>query len=811
MTPTLITVCLFVCIYPDQIEVKNVRRCRIKWRSQFTNQLIRYLRITPVLFITLLIPYTSFAEKSPVDCVNPLIDTHKSRWFYFTPACRPFGMVSLSPDTRVGGDWMHGYLYGDTNILCFSHIHGWQLYGIPVMPITGEFCAQKGLAAAASGFSHNDETVHPGYYKVFLKRYGVTAELTSTMRVGFHRYTFPASHHAYIAFDTGATLMDRVASSAVRQTGPQEIAGYSVMAPTMRRPKAFTVYFVARFSQPVKFGAWRNKGLVPEGSEISGTNVGAYVSFSTTNGEQIMLKVALSYTSERNARKNLEAELPGWDFDRTVRESKATWNQWLGRIKVQGGTEAQRVKFYTDLWHALLGRHIVSDADGSYCDMTSGKPVVRRVTCGPDGKPLFPHYNFDALWGSQWSLNILWSLAYPEIMDGFCNTMVDMYRNGGLIPRGPAGGNYTFVMIGDPAAPFFAAAYNQGIRNYNVQLAYEGLRKNALPGGIRDHAGYEFGSSACGGGMSYYVSRGYVPEAIGGKGLHKDGASMTLEYAYEDWCLAQLAKAIGKSKDYEWLMRRSFNYTNLWDPSVKFMRPRNKDGSWLADFTPVSKNRPFHTVGFCEADSAIYTHFVPQDVPGLIRLFGGKEDYARTLNRQFERAAPFRFLAPRDGHDGAWVDYGNEPSLDLAYLFNFADTPWLAQKWVRAVKEQAYGDISPMGGYNGDEDQGQLGALGVLMAIGLFDVEGGASVNPTYQITSPVFDRVIIQLNQHYFSGRKFTITTRDNSAKNIYIQSAKLNGRELKQFWFPQADLVKGGKLELQLGPEPSHWAVGH
>jgi predicted alpha-1,2-mannosidase len=747
---------------------------------------------------------------APVDLANPQIDTHKSRWFFFSSACRPFGMVNLSPDTRVGGDWGYGYLYGDTNILCFSHIHGWQLYGVPVMPTTGEFHAQEGLEAAASPFSHTDEVVHPGYHKVLLQRYGVTAELTSTTRVGFHRYTFPASDPAYIAFDTSATLMDKTSFSGIRQVSPREIAGCSVMSPTQRRSKPFTVYFVAQFSKPVNFCAWRDKKLLPNPIEsVSGKSVGGYVSFSTTNGEQVSMKVAISYTGEKNARRNLQTELPDWDFDAVVHASRDDWNEWLGHIIVEGGTEAQRVKFYTDLWHALLGRRIVSDVDGSYCDNTGSAPSIRHVRLDKGGKPLFPHYNFDGLWGSHWSLNILWSFAYPEVMDGFCNTMVDMYRDGGLIPRGPSGGNYTYVMTGDPAAPFFAAAYNKGIRGYDAERAYEGMQKNAQPGGIRDHAGYEFETNACGGGMKYYVERGYVPENIEGKGMHKDSASMTLEYAYEDWCLAQMAKALGNDKDYQWLRRRSFNYTNLWNPTVKFIRPRNLDGSWLADFTPVGALGSFHTEGFTEANSAIYTHFVPQDMPGLIELFGGNEKYAAALNRQFELARPLNFVVPHGEHGGAWVDYDNEPSMEMAHLFNFAGKPWLSQKWGRAVLQQAFSNITPLGGYNGDEDQGQLGALGVLLAIGLFDVEGGAATNPTYQIVSPIFDRVIIRLNRNYFPGKEFIITTRNNSTTNIYIQTVKLNGKALKQFWFSHNDLIKGGELEIELGALPSNWPI--
>jgi predicted alpha-1,2-mannosidase len=284
---------------------------------------------------------------------------------------------------------------------------------------------------------------------------------------------------------------------------------------------------------------------------------------------------------------------------------------------------------------------------------------------------------------------------------------------------------------------------------------------------------------------------------------------MTLEYAYQDWCLAQFALALGKTNDAAWLMRRSFNYTNLWDASAQFMRPRNKDGSWLQNFAPVGPKGSFNGKGFTEADSAIYTHAVPQDIPGLIQLFGGNENYVTALNHQFELAAPENFVVPHGEHGGAWVDYDNEPSIEMAHLFNFAGAPWLSQKWARAVQRQALSDITPFGGYNGDEDQGQLGALGVLMAIGLFDVQGGASVNPTYQITSPIFDRVTIRLDPRYFPGKTFTIITRNNSATNQYIQSVKLAGQPLGNYWFPHRELAAGGRLEIELGPQPSQWAA--
>ena len=775
--------------------------------------------IRRIIFCVLLFSFMAFgcsvnktAEKTPADYVNPFVDTHKSRWFYFSSACRPFGMVNLSPDTDTEGSWNSGCLYDSPYIRCFSHIHGWQLSGIAVMPTVGEMNGHLGMEAYKSRFTHEGEIAQPGYHKVYLKDYGIWAELTSTTRVGFHRYSFPGSKGANILFDVGAYLAHGpTAWSEVVKVNDRELEGKAVMAGTIRRPKDFPVYFVARFSRAFdEFGGWEEKRLKELPVEhISGEDAGAYVSWAKIGpGEEILVKVAISYTSVENARKNLEEELPHWDFDRVRRESFDEWNSLLGRIKVKGGTEKQKVKFYTDLWHALLGRRIVSDADGKYMDMTGNEPVIRQVKLDEKGKPIFPHYNFDALWGTHWSLNILWSIAYPEIMDGFGNTMTDMYKNGGLIPRGPAGGNYTFVMIGDPAAPFFASAYNKGIRGYDVEKAYAGLRKNAFPGGLRDHAGYEHIYPATGGGMEYYVKQGWVPEGIEITGFHADGASMTLEYAYQDWCLAQMAKSMGKEDDYKLFMERSENYKNIWDAETGWMRPRELDGSWMENFKPVGDRDKYgpnlfsHVRGFCESNSAIYSYFVPHDMAGLISLFGGAETFAERLNEQFEKAKTYDFVD--QPHHSAWVAYTNQPGTGMAHLFNYAGKPWLTQKWVREVKE-AYGDTTAYGGYHGDEDQGQMGALGVLMAIGLFEVDGGANAEPYYEITSPVFDEVEITLNPNYYPGKTFKIITKNNSDENRYIQSARLNGRDWNKCWFAHEILANGGTLELIMGDSPN------
>jgi predicted alpha-1,2-mannosidase len=682
--------------------------------------------------------------------------------------------------------------------------------GVPVMPVTGEMKGHLGMNVYKSAFTHEGEIAKPGYHKVFLTDYGIWAELTSTCRVGLHRYTFPKSDKAYILFDTGSFLANsRMDSSSVRKVSDIEIEGMSVMGPSLshRRPKPTPVYFVAQFDKPMKdFGGWVNKELITNPvNAIGGKDAGAFIQFETQEGEQINVKVAISYTGIDQARKNLQAELPDWDFERVKQESFDEWNKELGKIRVSGGTDAQKVKFYTDLFHAQLGRRIVSDIDGKYLDMTGETMRIGQAPLDKNGKP-WPHHNYDSWWGSHWSLNILWSMAYPEVMDGFCNSMISNYKDGGLIDRGISGGNYTFVMIGDPAVSFFATAYNKGIRNYDVELAYEALYKNAFLGGDRDHGGYEHRVPATGGGMKYYLEMGYVPyDRTDGVGFHHSATSaMTLEYAYQDWCLAQMAKTMGKEADYNLFIARSQNYRNVWNPDAGFMFPRLMDGSFMKDVNPARGGRD---IGFCESNAAIYSHYVPHDMNGLISLYGGNDNYAEILNEQFEKGEKNGFR--HNDNEEFWTQYTNQPGTGMAHLFSYAGYPWLTQKWVRKVKE-AYSDITPYGGYYDDEDQGQMGALGVLMAIGLFEVDGGAAAIPNYEITAPIFDKVEIDLNPDYYQGGTFTIVTKNNSHENMYIQSVKLNCMPINTFYFPHSEFAKGGVLEIELGNEPNKlWGI--
>jgi len=769
---------------------------------------------TPKLAIALsllLLSASAVAAKEPVDWVDPTISTaspHGPRWILFASACRPFGMVNLSPDTiphAAGGLRNMGYVYTSDVIHGFSHVHAWQLSGIPVMPTTGPLKGPQGSKVYGSKFSHDSEVICPGYHGVTLDDYGIRAELTSTDRVGLHRYTFPKSDTSRILFDLGATLGPCAMDDALaRKASDTELEGYVVNGRTWRRSKPTPIYFVARFDKPFRaFGGWVGKKVLDDVDEVSGKGSGAFVEYATAEGDIIQLKVAISYVSIEQARLNLDTELPHWDFDRVKQESRQVWNEWLSKIEVEGGTDAQRSRFYTDLWHVLLGRRITSDVNGKYCDMTGPKPVVRQIPAGPDGKPKYAHYNSDCFWGAYWNVNQIWAMAYPELMNGWCNFLVDMYKDGGLIPRGPSAHNYTHVMIATHSTPFIVSAYMKGIRNFDVQKAYEGLRKNHFPGGMMDKHRYEH-NTVGGGRVGLYIEGGYIPhDKKSHCWPHPDGSSLTLEYAYDDWCLAQMAKALGKEDDYRLFMKRAGNYRNLWDESTQFMRPRNADGSWLKPFDPLATGKG----GFTEGNAWHYTWFVPHDVEGLIQLFGGRDAFNKKLNQAFELSAvPDPGLAPfAEGEGRGYVCYANQPCLQMAHLFNYSGVPWLSQKWVREVKERTFGGVTPREGYRHDDDSGQLSGVGVLMAIGLFEVRGGAALNPVYELTSPIFDKVTIHLDKRYYPGDRFVIAAQNNSKQNKYIQSATLDGKLLNRPWFFHRQLVDGGTLTLELGPKPN------
>jgi predicted alpha-1,2-mannosidase len=736
-------------------------------------------------------------SKQPIDLVYPQLDSENSRWFFFSSACRPFGMVNLSPDNQIDGAWGTGYRYNTDTIKGFSHIHAWQLSGLSVMPVTiSEENKGSIFTDFFSKFSHETEKVAPGYHKVELDRYQITAELTSTKRVGFHRYSFPQNNQAGIVFNLNTMLGPcKNINGTLEKTGDSELSGKLDCAPTSRRPKPFTVFFKIELNVPVK-------------SIETDEETGNYLVLLDNKENEVLMKAALSYTSNENAEINLQTELPGWDFDKVVDDSKDEWNSLLSRIKIEGGTETQQSRFYTDLWHALQGRRIISDINGAYPDNTGETFRVGQLPLDENGKPKFNQYNSDSFWGAQWTINTLWGIAYPEIYEEFVYSMMQYYKDGGLVPRGPSGGNYTYVMTGASSTPFIVSAIQKGIVKNDLEEIYQALKKNHMPGGIMENAGYEHKTNL-GGGFKYYVDLGYVPHPNpdGRFGLHQDGASLTMEYAYQDWTLAQLAKKLGHDADAEYFTKRSKNYANVFDKESGWMRPKNVEGKWREDFDPYQYEN-----GFNESNGAQSTWFVPHDLPGLAELMGGKVAAAEKLNTQFETAEALNFTSGTS-HDKELhpeykrvpINYGNQPSMQTAYVFNQIGRPDLTQFWSRKVVEKAFSGLSPATGYNGDEDQGLMGSLSVLLKLGLFQMNGGTEENPQYQLGSPIFDKAVIQLHPKYYQGKEIIIETIGNSAENVFIESVELNNNPVHNYWINHEDLVNGCKLVMKMSKNPN------
>ncbi len=732
------------------------------------------------------------SEINPVDLVYPQLDTENSRWFFFSSASRPFGMVNLSPDTEVDGAWGSGYRYKVDTIQGFSHIHAWQLSGLSVIPVgLTENNKQTIYKDYKSKFSHETEEIAPGYHYVTLQRYGIEAQLTSTKRVGFHKYSFTGTSGPAILFNLNGTLgPSDISDGILSQVDGKNLSGELTIAPTHRRPKPVKLFFSVALNKEVKS---------IEQDEATGN----YLIALDDDTQEVLMKVAISYTSVENAKENLATELSHWDFDTVVSDSKKEWNDMLSRIEVTGGTEKAQKRFYTDLWHALQGRRIISDVNGAYPDNTGDSFRVGQIPLDEKGKPKFNHYNSDSFWGAQWTINSLWGLVYPEIMEEFVQSLLQYQKDGGLVPRGPSGGNYTYVMTGASSTPFIVSAIQKGIVTDNLEEIYQAVKKNHMPGGIMEKAGYEHNTSL-GGGLKYYIRDGYVPHPIpeGKFGGHQDGASLTMEYAYQDWTLAQLAKKLGHTEDYNYFMKRSLNYQNVFDTSVGWMRPKNADGQWYENFDPYE-----HEHGFNESNGAQSTWFVPHDLKGLAKLMGGNEKAVDKLNDQFETAEKLGFTS---GNSHAQelhpeyrripINYGNQPSIQTAFVFSQLERPDLTQLWSRKVVDKAFSGLSPATGYNGDEDQGLMGSLAVLMKIGLFQMNGGTEENPQYEFGSPIFDKISIRLH----NGNQLVINAPGASSDTPYLNAVKINGEESDQLKINHSDILKGATLDFTMGAEP-------
>ena len=769
----------------------------------------------PLLVSGLLVLWCSiatWAQQRPIDYVNPNIGSVHSRWFFYTPAALPFGMAKLAPSTdghlgSTHGWQANGYDDRHESIESFVHFHEFQVGGIAVMPTVGPLKVTPGELdkpdeGYRSRFAKADEIARPGYYRVRLKDYDVEVELTATQRVGFHRYTFPRSEAAHIIFDVGHQQGESgpVTDAYVRRVGPREIEGYVVTFPIYTKnyqPDArIRMYFVAHLNKAPKAVGAMNKGQVQPGiSEARGPGAGLYLDFATEEREAIEMKVGLSYTSLANARLNFAAEATGKTFDQVRATAEATWNRELGKLRVEGGREEDRIKFYTGLYHALLGRGLASDVNGAYPknDGTVGQILLKN------GRPIHHHYNTDAVWGAFWNLGQLWALAWPEYYNDFIQSQLLVYQDAGWLGDGIANSCYVSGVGTNFVSLIFASAYTRGIRNFDVELAYEAALKNEL----------EWRDRPAGAGkadLEHFVKHGYIPTLPDGSQFC---ASHTLEYCFSSYAVAQCAKLLGKQDDYERLMEYSKGWELLFDPKSKFILPKDKNGTFKEDLDPF---KPWD--GFQEGNAFQYTFYVPHDPAGLIAKVG-QDEFNDRLNAVFEKAQETVFGGGRTVNAFSGItsvyNHGNQPCLHIPWLFNFSGQPWLTQKWTRTICNEFYGTTGLHGyGYGQDEDQGQLGAWYVIAALGLFDVLGGARAEPTVQIGSPLFDRVTITLNPDYHPGQRFVIETHNNGPDNLYVQQAQLNGQKLTDCWFDFETLVKGGTLSLTMGSEPNRqWGI--
>jgi len=720
-----------------------------------------------------------------VDMVDPYIMSARGRWFFFGTGKRPFGMVNVFPDTHNAGQAGGGYNYTYNDVVGFCHLHGWMTVGLDVMPTTnGNYELNK--TGWKSPFSRKTEIVKPGYHKLYLDKYSMWAEITSTERVGFHRYTYPKGGRTDIIFSLGGPSGSaKMKNGHITKVSGNELEGYYDRTDGYwGGPPSVRTFFVVQMDKPFsRFEHWSN-GFEDKSGYVVYDNVPA--------GGVIQMKVGISFTSIDNARLNLTTECDHWDFERVKNDSQNVWNDYFGRIDVKGGTKAQRTKFYTDLWHALMGRHKLNDVNGAIPDYTDGKgnnsPTlkVRQLPVDAAGKPKFNYYNSDSFWLTNFNLNLLWGIGWPHVLEDFAKSFIELDKWGGILPRGPNGGGYSYIMTGCPATPMIVSAYNRGVLDMPGEEVLSVLRRNHMTGSGMDKVW---------GDLQFYLDNGWCP--MWGNPKFDMTGGLTLEWAFDDWCVAQLADKVGDKKNYDYFMNRSKNYKNVWDSSTGFMRPRKKDGSWHSPYDPIQ------WYGFVEGNAWTYTWYVPHDIPGLARLMGGEDKFTDKLNYAFEQEVPHKFGG--QGRDKGHFEYGNQPACGMAHLFNLAGKPWFTQYWVRKVSELAFGGTTPHDGYCGEEDQGQMGALSALMKIGLFSVKGACGSSPIYEITSPVFDEITINLDPDYYPGKTFTIKTYDNSEDNCYIQKAKLNGQSLGNSWFYHKDFAKGGLLELWLGPKPN------
>lgn len=724
------------------------------------------------------------AAVEPIDEVNVMIGTTGPSVYDYggmIPGVTvPFGMTHWTAQTRENKISVYSYNYKDTTIRGFIGTHQPAIwmgdYGqVSLMPYGGELKTPEPTLP----FRHEDETAAPNYYSVRMGEPGrqIAAELTATTRAGFLKFKFPASDASHVIITACKSEVESVKGFVQVNAAAREIVGYNPdrqsahLGPPLPN---FKGYFVIQFDRPfASAGTWKGSEISAGRTEESGNHVGAYARFRTTEGEVVGVKVGTSFISLEQARENLRREIPAWDFERVKRDGRRVWNEALGKIAIEGGSRDERVNFYTAMYHALLFPRIF-DEYGRYYSAFDDK-IHNGIS-----------YNDYSLWDTFRAEHPLLILIEPERVPGMITSLLQMYDEGGWMPMWP-NPTYTGIMISTHADSVIADAYVKGIRGFDLKKAYEATRKNAFTppdGDTRtrwlDRAPWTAYEAR--GGLTYYMQLGYVPQD-----KTDESVSRTLEFAYDDFCVAQLAKAVGRMDDYAVLMKRAKNYRNLYDPAKGFMRPRLADGRWDEESWNSKEER---MPGFTEGGPWTYLFCAMQDVPGLVELMGGPEKFAAKLDENFT---------------GGHYRHDNEPGHHYTYLFDYVGRAWRTQELVRETMRTKYQN-SP-DGLSGNDDCGQMSAWYIFSAMGFYPVTPGSDV---YALGSPIFDKATIKLRGPYRKG-PFTVIAKNQAPENIYVQSATLDGRRLRTPFIKHSDIANGSTLVFVMGPRPNKsWGAG-
>ncbi|GAO30074.1 GH92 family glycosyl hydrolase [Geofilum rubicundum] len=729
--------------------------------------------------------------KEPAAWVDPFIGTSNYGATFPGPVM-PWGMVSVVPFNVTPAQ---GNEYSNTDNWCsnpyvhpnkvmtgFSHVNlsgvGCpDLGSILLMPLTGELQVDH----AQYGTTYSQEEARPGYYTSFLDRYAIKAEATTTLRTGISRYTFPKGE-AHILLNLGHGLTNE-SGAFMRMVSDTEIEGYKLMGTFCYNPDAvFPVYFVAEFSQPaLNRGYWKKQQKLPghrhswdatSGTykiynnyfkDMAGENIGAWYSFNTEEGEQIEVKIGVSYVSIDNARENLRAEQSGFAFDETAQSAWREWNKQLSTIEVEGGSDADKTKFYTALYHLLIHPNVLQDVNGQYPAMES--PDIHQVT---DRN----RYTVFSLWDTYRSVHPLLSLLYPEQQLGMVQSMLDMYKEGGWLPKWELYSRETNVMNGDPALIVLADTYLRGLTDFDIETAYAAMMKSATTPSAENKI-RPFND--------FYLKHHYIPFTKD----YDNSVSEALEFYVADYSLSQLAKALGKKEDHKALRQRALGYKKYFDKNYGLLRPVLPDGSFMPGFDPVQGENfePVH--GFHEGSSWQYSFAIPHDMPGLIRLMGGQKKFIQQLETCFNEDL---------------FDMGNEPDMGYPFLFNYVKgEEWRSQRTVRDCIN-TYFHTGPAG-LPGNDDTGTMSAWLIYSMMGFYPIAPG---DPVYTLSSPVFDKVTIHLDNSHYDNDQIIIETINNTSENIYIQKMEMDGQPLNKYFISHEELVTKQHFKFHLGNTP-------